>query len=229
MQTSTGLIQEISLRADGQHAAWVSCPTTTLPEPGQYLSAWAHDDPLAPLASILFAGALMEERFLALPPIPATWQPGSRLVLRGPLGRGFNLPEHAPRVALAAPGDSCERLLPLAQQALARGSVIALFTDAPLPPLPAAIEVNPLNSLPEAISWADYLALDLSTAALPRLRHILGLQHGEHLSCPAQALIVVDMPCAGLAACGTCWVPARRGILHACSDGPVFALDQLEW
>lgn len=229
MQTSTGLIQEIVLRADGQHAAWVTCPATTLPEPGQYLNAWAQDDPLAPLASTLFAGALMEERFLALPPLPANWQPGSRLVLRGPLGRGFNLPEHAPRVALAALGASCERLLPLANQALARGSAIALFTDAPLPPLPAALEVNPLSSLPEAISWADYLALDLSTAALPHLRHTLGLQHGERLHCPAQVLIVVDMPCAGLAACGACWVPARRGILHACSDGPVFALDELEW
>ena len=229
MQTSTGNIQEIFLRADGQHAAWVTCPTTALPEPGQYLSAWLLDDPLTPLATTLFAGALMEERFLALPPLPATWQPGSRLALRGPLGRGFYLPESTPRVALAAFGESCERLLPLAHQALARGSAIALFTDAPLPPLPAAMEVNPLSSLPDAISWADYLALDLSTAALPRLRSALGLQHGEHLSCPTQALIVADMPCAGLAACGTCWVPARRGILHACSEGPVFTLDELEW
>jgi hypothetical protein len=171
----------------------------------------------------------MEERFLALPPLPATWQPGTRLSLRGPLGHGFNLPQNAPRVALAALGASCERLLPPANQALARGSAIALFTDALLPPLPAALEVNPLSSLPEASSWADYLALDLSTADLPRLRHTLGLQHGERLHCPAQALIVVDMPCAGLAACGACWVPARRGILHACSNGPVFALDELEW
>jgi len=229
MQTSTGLIQEIVLRPDGQHAAWITCPTTTLPEPGQYLSAWAQDDPLAPLATTLFAGALMEERFLALPPLPATWQPGTRLSLRGPLGRGFNLPQNAPRVALAALGASCERLMPLAHQALARGSAIALFTDAPLPPLPAALEVNPLNSLPEVTSWADYLALDLNTAALPRLRNTLGLQHGERLSFSAQALIVVDMPCAGLAACGACWVPARRGILHACNGGSVFALDDLEW
>lgn len=229
MKTSTGIVQEIVLRADGQHATWITCHSTNLPEPGQYLSAWAQDDPLAPLATTLFAGALMEGRFLALPPLPVTWQPGSRLALRGPLGRGFNLPENAPRVALAALGASCERLLPLAHQALARGAAIALFTDAPLPPLPAALEVNPLSSLPEASSWADFLALDLSTAAMPRLRNILGLQHGERLSCIAQALIVADMPCAGLAACGACWAPARRGILHACSDGPVFTLDELDW
>lgn len=229
MQTSPGLIQEIILSPDGQQSAWIACSPTSLPGPGQYLSAWAQDDPLAPLATTLFAAELLEDRFLALPPLPAFWQPGTRLALRGPLGRGFNLPESAPRVALAALGESCERLIPLARQALQRGSAVALFTDAWLPALPAALEANPLSNLPEAAPWADYLALDFNSATLPQLRKMLGLQPGDRLACPAQALYFVDMPCAGLAACGVCWAPARRGLLHTCNDGPVFALDELEW
>jgi len=229
MQTSTGIVQEIALRADGFQAAWISCSPTTLPEPGQYLNAWSVEDPFAPLATTLFAGEVLADRFLALPPVPAAWQPGFQLTLRGPLGHGFNLPETARHIALAALGNSCERLMPLARQALQLGSAVALFTDAWLPPLPPALEANPLNNLPEALAWADYLALEINQSTLPLLRARLGLQPGSRLACPTQALYLVDMPCAGLAACGVCWVPARRGILHACSDGPVFLLDDLEW
>jgi NAD(P)H-flavin reductase len=37
------------------------------------------------------------------------------------------------------------------------------------------------------------------------------------------------MPCSGLADCGVCAVPARRGYKLACKDGPVFDLDELDW
>lgn len=229
MQTSTGLVQEIVLRSDRLQAAWITCPPASLPGPGQYLSAWSIEDPLEPLATTLFAGELLEDRFLALPPLPAAWQPGTRLALRGPLGHGFSPPDTAHRVALAALGQSCGRLIPLAYQALQHGAAVALFTDAWLPSLPAAMEANPLSNLSEAIAWADYLAVDVNSITLPKLRKMLGLQSGDHLPCPAQALFHVELPCSGLAACGACWVPARHGILQACSDGPVFALNELEW
>lgn len=229
MQTNPGVVQEIVLRADGLNAAWITCSLTCLPEPGQYLSAWSIEDPLAPLPATLFAGEVSENRFLALPPLPATWQPGTHLTLRGPLGHGFSLPQPARHIALAALASSCERLIPLARQALQSGSAIAMFTDGWHPALPPAIEVNPLNNLPEAVAWADYLAVEVTNTTLPQLRLKLGLKPGDRLSFPAQVLYHIDMPCAGLAACGACWVPSRRGILHACSEGPVFSLEQLEW
>jgi len=229
MQTNTGVIQETVWRADGLRTAWIACSPTSLPEPGQYLSAWSLEDPFAPLATILFAGEVFEDRFLALPPLPADWQPGMHLALRGPLGRGFSLPEAARHIALAAWGDTCERLIPLARQALQSGGAVALFTDARLPVLPPAMEANPLSTLAEAVPWADYLAVEVDRSALPQLRSNLGLRPGERLAYPAQALYLVEMPCAGLAACGACWAPSRRSILYACSDGPVFSLDDLDW
>lgn len=229
MQTNTGMVQEIVLRADGLNAAWITCSPPSLPEPGKYLSAWSLEDSLAPLPTTLFAGEVLENRFLALPPLPATWQPGVQLALRGPLGHGFSLPQSAHHIALAALENSCERLLPLARQALQSGSAVALFTDAWRPQLPPAIEVNPLSNLPETVPWADYLAIEVTVTTLSQLRARLGLKPGDRLPFPAQALYLVDLPCAGLAACGACWVPARRGILHACNDGPVFSLDDLEW
>ena len=44
----------------------------------------------------------------------------------------------------------------------------------PLPSLPASVEIHPLNSLPEVLAWADFLALDLPLHALADLRMVLG-------------------------------------------------------
>ena len=106
---------------------------------------------------------------------------------------------------------------------------MALFTDAPLPQLPSAVEAYPLNALPELLSWADFIALDLPTAALVDLRARLGLGVHGRLTCPAQALVLAAMPCGGVAECGVCAIPAHRGWKLACKDGPVFNLDEIIW
>ena len=43
-----------------------------------------------------------------------------------------------------------------------------------------------------------------------------------------QVLIAPPMPC-GLGTCGACHLKAKRGWRCACTDGPVFDLDELEW
>jgi hypothetical protein len=242
----------------GRLAAWIDCPPAAIPAPGQYIQAFSPVDPLSAIGTALFRGEVSaglessRRGFLAAPPFPAAWAPGTPLVLRGPLGHGFNL--SGQRLALAALGNSAARLLPLARETLQRGDAVALFTGAPLPALPASIEIYPLSSLPEALAWADCLAIDLPLEALPRLRASLGLDKGDRLMFPVQVLVDTPMPCAGLADCGACAVPARRTrerhtssqrtssqrtsgwrtpgwrtFLLACVDGPVFNLDELEW
>lgn len=228
MRTYIGRIKEVRLDGEGV-AGWIACPLGAIPSPGQYLLARAPIEVDAPLAVPLFAGEVFPQGFLALPPLPASWVPGTRLELRGPLGRGFDLPANSRRLALVALGDSVARLSPLVAPALAQGAAIALFTNASLPALPAAIESYPLGALPEALSWPDFLAMDIPVEALPGLRTRLGLGVQDPLPCPAQALILTAMPCGGVAECGVCAVPARRGWKMACKDGPVFDLDTLDW
>ncbi len=175
------------------------------------------------------AGNEAASGFLAAPPIPLSWEPGSPLMLRGPLGKGFNLPAYVKRLALVAMGETAERLLPLAEPGPGQNRDIALVSEAPLPSLLASIEIHSLKTLPEVLAWADFLALDLPLEALPGLRAVLGLEAGRNLPCPSQALILAPMPCAGLAECGACAVPARRGWKLACADGPVFDLHELDW
>ena len=129
---------------------------------------------------------------------------------------------------MAALGETISRLLPVIHQALALEASIALFTDQAIPSLPLALEISPLSALPEALTWADFLALDLPLESVPDLRQTLGLApEAQRLPCLAQALVYSAMPCAGLAECGACATPSRRGWKLACKDGPVFALEDL--
>lgn len=229
MRTYPGQVLETRLDTAGAASAWISCPTAAVPTPGQYVLAWAPEDKQAPLATTLFAAETSDQGFLAVPPLPPCWQPGTLLELRGPLGHGFNVPVPIRRLALAALGDTLARLLPLIPPSLAQDTAVALFTDRPLPFAPAALEIYPVQDLPGAIAWADFLALDLPANKLAGLRQELCLKPGELLPCPTQALILTEMPCGGLADCGVCALPAPRKWKLACKDGPVFDLHTLEW
>ena len=69
--------------------------------------------------------------------------------LRGPLGHGFHVPATAHRVALAALDQSFGRLLPLIDLALEQGAAVALCGMNLPAHLPSAVEVLPLDALPE--------------------------------------------------------------------------------
>lgn len=224
MRWHTGWVREVRGDGSGHNAAWVSCPSPAIPAAGRYLLA---SDENAVLSTPLFASQVLEDGFLAAPPVPPIWMPGTPLSLRGPLGRGFSIPEGVRRLALAALGDTAARLLPLVNLAIRRDISVAVFTETPLSPLPAVVEINLLGALPDALSWADCLVVDLPVDALPRLGAALGLSPTSRLPCPGQALVIVPMPCGGMADCGVCALPARKGWRLACKDGPVLDLGEL--
>jgi hypothetical protein len=149
--------------------------------------------------------------------------------LSQPLGHGFNIPALVKKLGLVALGDSPARLLPLVEAAFIQQHEIALFCDTPLPTLPSEVEVNPLSVLPEALTWADFLAIDIPLENLPDLSSYLGLDIDAILSCPAQVLIYAQMPCGGVAECAVCAVPAKRGYKLACKHGPVFDIKELRY
>lgn len=225
----SGTILQIGLAEGSGSRVSLACPPAAIPAPGQYLLAHRRGDQEIVAPVPLFRGGSGSDpanedtpAFTAAPPIPDGWQPGDELLLRGPLGRGFSLPKTTSRLALAALGQSAERLLPLAGEVIKTGGEVALFTDAPLPRLPLQVEVNPLNALAENAGWAEFIAFDGTPQELAQTYLLLGLRPDEPLPCPAQALVVIPMPCGGLADCGVCAVNAKGGYRLACLDGPVF-------
>lgn len=224
MKTAKGCIEQIFL--DPRRAARISCPPGLVPAPGQYLLATPLSGAPAPLAQPLFFGAAAAGGFYVAPPLPADWLPGLELSLRGPLGRGFNLPASARSVALADFDGSPARLLALLEPALAQNASVTLLSDRPPSGLPAAVEILPLTGLPEAARWADYLALGLRRERLPEVLEMLSPFSKSAPAGRTQLLVETPLPCGGLAECGACAVSFRRASQFklACKDGPVFDL-----
>jgi len=208
----------------------MACPAAAIPLPGQYLQAYDPNDPLEVIPTSLFvAGESLVSRggeasFPVAGLLPAAWQPGTQLQLRGPLGRGFELPTKIRRLALAAIGGSPARLLPLVTE---RVSEVVLFCDSQVGELPMSVEIQGLDSLPSALAWADFLAIDIPLDKLDELATYLGMKEALPLSLQGQALVLAPMPCGGLAQCAVCALATRSGAKLACADGPVFDLHEL--
>lgn len=201
--------------------------------PGQYFLASAPDLHSA-ITPVLFpCGDHHGQGIDFCAPIPSTWRPGDEIDLYGPCGNGFGLPEGCLNLILAPIEVDPQRLLPLMQQAFARKMTVALFCDLQLIQpnlvnLPAALEIYPTESLPENLSWADFVAIDISLEKLPMLPVYLGVNVQATTLLPrGQVLVRTAMPCAGKADCGVCAIKTRSGWRHVCKDGPVFSLHEV--
>jgi hypothetical protein len=229
MGHTIGRVNEIRLGSGKNVEICVVCPESVVPDAGQYVLAFDLDDPDAVLSIPLFMSENYYQGFWGTPLFPVNWAPGTKLNLVGPLGHGFNLPRNIHRLGLVALGETVSRLLPLVQLASQTHAGMTLFTDLSLPRLTAALEAYPLSSLKDSLDWPDFLALDVPLETLSELRATFGFSNRDVLPCPAQGLVTTPIPCAGMAQCGACAVPARRGWKLVCEDGPVFDINTLKW
>ncbi len=229
MGNATGRVSELRLDANGQVEVFITCNENVVPLAGQYLLALNTNDGDAVLGQAVYLVEKSRHGFWGSSSLPVTWELGTHLELIGPLGHGFTLPRVTQRLSLVALGQAVSRLMPVLAQIDPTQTRIALYTDLKLPYLPAMVEAHPLAVLKDELVWPDFFALDMPIEKLADLRQILALTDGAHLTCPAVVLITTAMPCAGMAQCGACAVPARRGWKLACEDGPVFDLSILKW
>lgn len=228
----TGIVSEIRLEEDKKTSARIKLSGGSAPEAGQYLQAHNPAEQDEALAVSVFPSQIEESQknggsFWAAPTLPATWGPGTQLQLRGPLGRGFQLPAGVRRLGLVAFGDTAARLQPLMDTGLEHGAAVALFSSSFPGSLPEDVEAHPLSSAPEALAWADFLAVDIPIQDLASLYSTLKITSETTILCPVQILVHAPMPCAGIADCGVCALPAKRGYHLVCKDGPVFDIKEL--
>jgi len=224
VKQSTGELVELYLE-NGLTGGRLLCSPDLVPVPGRYLLA--HDGSDDPLPAPVFNAGPSSGGFLVAPPIPRTWQPGITLTLRGPLGRGFILPDSARHVALVPLEETFARLKPLLGNALKQGASVVLVSDLSLPDLPPEVELHPLSALAEIAHWLDYLAVDIAREFLPKLRQMLEFGKQVPVKFDAQVLVRTPMPCGALAECGVCAVTVRRSWKMTCKNGPVFSLSEL--
>lgn len=225
MHTGTGQVLELILE-NGQRLARISCPADLVPAPGQYLLAGAAS-PSDPLPVPLFSTESTPLGFTASAPIPETWTPGAEIALRGPLGRGFELPATSRKVALVPFDGSANRLKALIRPSLGQGAAVVLVSDSDGEHLPDEVEVQPFAALDEVLAWADYAAFEVLREDLSRLRERLERVKLVPAGREAQVLVRMPVPCGGVAECGVCAVRLKSSPKLACKDGPVFDLREI--
>ena len=223
MHKGIGQVAELILR-DGLRHARITCPAGLIPSPGQYLLAVDGSD--SPLPDPIFYTDSAPDGFLAAP-APPEWMPGIQLYLRGPLGRGFEIPASARKIALIPLADSGSRLFPLIRLALKKGAAVVLVSDTSVDYLPDEVEVQPRSAVSEVLAWADWVALDVGREDLPELRDWLGKQNQASALKDAEVLLRTSVPCGGVAECGVCAVTTKAGWKMACKEGPVFQWDEI--
>lgn len=179
------------------------------------------------LAEPVFSQQILPDGFISAAPPPPGWKIGMDLNLSGPFGHGFQLPGEIRNLGVAAFTGNISRIVSL----LGWASNTALCTPALIrsEALPLDIEIHPLTELPTILDWADYLVIDIPLDRISELRSYLGSPGSNRRQIPGQVLLTAPMPCAGLADCGVCATRTRRGYQLVCREGPVFALDRLEF
>jgi NAD(P)H-flavin reductase len=224
MHIGKGQLLELILE-DGRRYVRVSCPANLTPGPGQYLLASDGSDSVLPVPLLYTESA--PQGFVATAPVDVHWRPGLELNLRGPLGRGFNLPLAARRVGLVAFDDAPGHLRGLIWQALKQDAAVVLVCESAPETLPDDVEVQPLSTLSDILEWADYVAFDLARENLGSLREQLGRRNQLAVAMGAQVLIRTPVPCGGIAECGVCAVTLNSEWKLACKEGPVFDWGEL--
>ncbi len=226
MQIAEGIVNETYM--SGWRAARITCPPGLVPAPGQYLLAQAESGANSALPVPVFLASAAPNGFQAAVPWPGNWTPGTKLMLKGPLGRGFSLPPAARKVVLASWSKSAGRVLALLEACRRQKAEMALLSDNTPEGLPLSVEVLPLAALSEVATWADYAALDMPRDEIANLLSDPALGSAlPRLTGYAQVFIETPVPCGGLAECGVCAVETRKGIRMACKDGPVFDLAEI--
>jgi hypothetical protein len=204
----------------------LKCPPNLVPPAGKYIQA-VEENSKETLAASIFSMGEVKGGFLAAPVLPPEWVPGTRLLVRGPLGHGFSVPEKARRILLVAFKNPPHRLQGLIGPALEKGAEVVLITNEPSLNVPEAVEIQPLAQLSSAWTWADAVAADV---AREDWSEFLSSVKQEKMSANkpiVQVLLRAPMPCAAIAECGICAFTLQNSWKMICKDGPVFDLTDL--
>jgi dihydroorotate dehydrogenase electron transfer subunit len=178
-------------------------------------------------------------------------RPGDRVLVYGPLGRGYAVRRGAGNLLLVAGGIGVAPLVWLADEQVARGRHITLIQGArsadglfPAHLLAPEVEVVAVTEdgslgqrglvtdlVPDYLSWADQVFACGPNAMFRALAEVVRRLEGEgarRRRKSVQVLLEEVMPC-GTGICYGCAVRTRRGVRLICKDGPRFELRDVFW
>jgi len=211
---------------DGKAACFVFGTSSIIPiQAGQFLMVRGIED-ILPIP--VYPGGTLKGMFTSMSSAGRHWKVGELLSISGAHGKGFNIPSLSRKLLMISSTSTPLRLIPLATQIISAGGEVALYAGFIPEHIPSEIELLSKDQLAEALAWADCIIGDARQKNLSTWKDLFsGLNislHGRDI----QILVDTPLVCAGASDCGICAVKTKHGWKHACSDGPVFLLDDLE-
>ncbi|MCY3558588.1 MAG: dihydroorotate dehydrogenase electron transfer subunit [Chloroflexi bacterium] len=245
----------------GTFVTWYEAPALSQhAQPGQFVMVDAGAerggfDPLLPRAfsyyRFRYASPRASERQFALlysvigrvTEQMASMQPGDRVWMTGPLGRGFEVRRSASNLLLVGGGVGIAPLVALADaesEHPSRSRSIVLCFGArnadgvyPAELLPPQVEYQVATEdgsmgtqgfvtdlFAEHLSWADQ---SFACGPVPMFRAMSPIVRRDGMNRPVQILMETEMAC-GTGICYGCAVFTKRGVKLCCKDGPRFEL-----
>lgn len=173
----------------------------------------------------------------------ASMQPGARVWMTGPLGRGFDVRRSASNLLLVGGGVGIAPLVALAdaesERASRSRSIVLCFgarsADGVYPAelLPPQVEYQVATEdgsmgaqgfvtdlFAGNLSWADQ---SFACGPVPMFRAMTPIVRRDGMNRPVQILMETEMAC-GTGICYGCAVFTKRGVKLCCKDGPRFEL-----
>ena len=230
----------------GVYLMWLeSAEIVTLARPGQFVMVWCGEETVLrrPLSIHRVDGDRFALLFLVVGK-GTQWlaerQPRETLDIIGPLGNGFAVSDNSRHLLLVAGGMGIAPLRFLADEAVGKGKTATLLygtasrdrllvpdavTEAAATTEDGSYGIKGMitDLISQHAGWADQVfacgppGMYRTMAAMPCLK-------GK----PVQVSLEARMGC-GRGICFACTVNTRNGLRQVCTDGPVFALDEIVW
>ena len=170
---------------------------------------------------------------------------GLEWAVRGPLGTPVTVDPGAQHIAFISNGGGIAALIAVLRETVERGVRVTLMAGAenawqlyPSHMLPAGVREMTATEdgsagvrapvthlLPQVQDDADLL---IASGPVSLLRNLARMRSDGLLTIPTTVLMLPRVECR-TGECGSCTVPTRNGPRLACTEGPAFDLDEVDW
>ena len=236
----------------GVHLIWLESPQiASIAQPGQFVMVRCGEETLLrrPLSIHQLADSSKLAFLFNVVGKGTNWlsqrKIGDNIALLGPLGNGYSIYPESHNLLLLAGGIGIAPLCFLAQAALNQGHSVTTLLGAStatqlyprqlLPPETELIMITEdgttgekgmiTDFLPDFVGWADQIF-----ACGPTLMYRAMAARNQQLikTKPVQISLEVRMGC-GRGVCYGCTLKTKSGLKQVCTDGPIFALEDILW
>jgi hypothetical protein len=160
-------------------------------------------------------------------PEESSWDIGSVLNIRGPIGDGFVDINLFQNILLINFESSHHTLNALMEIGIMNKKNIAYFSEKKEFQIPPTVELVAPNLLSETIHWADFIGIEIHRENLSKYHEFFQQIEKQRTHC--ELMVFCPILCSGKSDCMICSLKTKKGWIKTCQQGQIINLNQLEF